>query len=43
MASQLKLPVAVYLKAFDDMNEAHWANLKTMPEGDPRLQLGAHA
>jgi hypothetical protein len=35
--------VAVYLNAFNDMNEAHWANLKTMLEGDPRLQLGAHA
>jgi len=35
--------VAVYLNAFNDMNEAHWVNLKTMLEGDPRLQLGAHA
>jgi hypothetical protein len=35
--------VAVYLNAFNDMNEAHWANLKTMLEGDVRLQLGAHA
>jgi hypothetical protein len=35
--------VAVYLNAFNDMNEAHWANLKTMLEGDARLQLGAHA
>jgi hypothetical protein len=35
--------VAVYLNAFNDMNEAHWANLKTMLEGDPRLQLGIHA
>jgi len=34
--------VAVYLNAFNDMNEAHWANLKTLLEGDPRLQLGAH-
>src|SRR5450432_414106 len=34
--------VAVYLNAFNDMNEAHWANLKTMLEADPRLQLGAH-
>jgi pantothenate synthetase len=33
--------VAVYLNAFNDMNEAHWANLKTMLEGDVRLQLGA--
>ena len=34
--------VAVYLNAFNDMNEAHWANLKTMLETDPRLQLGTH-
>ena len=35
--------VAVYLNAFNDMNEANWANLKTILESDPRLQLGAHA
>jgi hypothetical protein len=35
--------VAVYLNAFNDMNEANWANLKTMLESDARLQLGAHA
>ncbi|HUC84642.1 MAG TPA: hypothetical protein VL970_05565 [Candidatus Acidoferrales bacterium] len=34
--------VAVYLNAFNDMNNANWANLKTMLESDPRLQLGAH-
>jgi hypothetical protein len=34
--------VAVYLNAFNDMNEAHWANLKSILEADPRLQLGAH-
>jgi hypothetical protein len=34
--------VSVYLHAFNDMNEASWANLKTMLESDPRLQLGAH-
>ena len=34
--------VAVYLNAFNDMNEANWANLKTLLETDPRLQLGAH-
>lgn len=34
--------VAVYLNAFNDMNEAHWANLKTLLEADTRLQLGAH-
>ena len=36
-------PVALYLNAFNGMNEAHWANLKTMLENDPRLQLGATA
>ena len=35
--------VAVYLNAFNDMNTANWANLKTMLEGDSRLQLGSHA
>jgi hypothetical protein len=35
--------VAVYLHAFNDMNEANWANLKALLESDPRLQLGAHA
>ena len=35
--------IAVYLNAFNDMNEANWANLKTMLEGDKRLQLGANA
>ena len=32
--------VAVYLNAFNDMNEANWANLKTMLGSDARLQLG---
>jgi hypothetical protein len=32
--------VAVYLHAFNDMNEVEWANLKTMLDADPRLQLG---
>ncbi len=32
--------VAVYLQAFNDMNEVEWSNLKTMLEGDKRLQLG---
>lgn len=32
--------VAVYLHAFNDMNEANWANLKAMLETDSRLQLG---
>ena len=35
--------VAVYLNAFNDMNESNWANLKTILESDSRLQLGAHA
>ncbi|HEY3762563.1 MAG TPA: hypothetical protein VGN23_12530 [Verrucomicrobiae bacterium] len=35
--------VAVYLHAFNDMNEANWPNLKTMLESDKRLQLGAAA
>jgi hypothetical protein len=34
--------VAVYLNAFNDMNEASWANLKSILESDPRLQLGAN-
>jgi hypothetical protein len=34
--------VAVYLNAFNDMNEAGWANLKTLLESDTRLQLGNH-
>jgi hypothetical protein len=33
--------VAVYLNAFNDMNEAHWGNLKALLEADTRLQLGA--
>jgi hypothetical protein len=35
--------VAVYLNAFNDMNEANWANLKAILESDSRLQLGNHA
>ena len=35
--------VAVYLNAFNDMNAAGWANLKTLLESDSRLQLGNHA
>jgi hypothetical protein len=35
--------VAVYLHAFNDMNEVEWPNLKTMLDSDPRLQLGATA
>jgi hypothetical protein len=33
--------VAVYLNAFNDMNEANWPNLKSILESDKRLQLGA--
>jgi hypothetical protein len=36
-------PVAVYLNAFNDMNEANWPNLKAMLENDARLQLGGAA
>lgn len=32
--------VAVYLNAFNEMNEVEWTNLKTMLENDKRLQLG---
>lgn len=32
--------VAVYLNAFQEMNEVEWPNLKTMLEQDKRLQLG---
>jgi hypothetical protein len=32
--------VAVYLNAFNEMNEVEWPNLKTMLESDKRLQLG---
>ena len=35
--------VAVYLLAFNDMNEANWPNLKAMLESDTRLQLGNRA
>lgn len=34
--------VAVYLVAFNEMNQANWPNLKAMLETDPRLQLGNH-
>jgi hypothetical protein len=34
--------VAVYLNAFNGMNEANWANLKSLLESEPRLELGAH-
>jgi hypothetical protein len=35
--------VAVYLHAFNEMNEVEWPNLKAMLDADPRLQLGATA
>jgi len=35
--------VAVYLLAFNEMNEANWPNLKAMLESDSRLQLGGLA
>jgi hypothetical protein len=31
---------AVYLHAFQEMNEVDWPNLKTMLESDKRLELG---
>ena len=33
--------VAVYLHAFQGMNEVEWPNLKSMLESDKRLELGA--
>jgi hypothetical protein len=35
--------VSVYLHAFNDMNQANWANLKSLLDSDTRLQLGARA
>jgi len=32
--------VAVYLHAFNEMNEQEWPNLTAMLDSDPRLQLG---
>ncbi len=32
--------VAVYLHAFNEMNEVEWPNLKAMLDSDSRLQLG---
>lgn len=32
--------VAVYLRAFNSLNQANWPNLDKMLESDPRLQLG---
>jgi hypothetical protein len=36
-------PVAVYLHAFNEMNEQEWPNLSAMLNTDPRLQLGTSA
>lgn len=33
--------VGLYLRAFNDMNEANWPNLKKMLDEDVRLMLGA--
>ena len=35
--------VAVYLLAFNEMNQANWPNLKALLETEPRLQLGKHS
>lgn len=32
--------VAVYLRAFNDFNQANWNNLAALLDKDPRLQLG---
>jgi hypothetical protein len=34
--------VAVYLHAFNEMNEQEWPNLSTMLNSEPRLQLGTN-
>jgi len=41
LANHPQEAVAVYLNAFNGMNETNWPNLKTLLEGDTRLQLGA--
>lgn len=40
LAKHPRESVAVYLHAFNDMNQADWPNLKAMLENDSRLQLG---
>lgn len=35
--------VALYLRAFNDMNEANWPNLQRLLAEDARLKLGAQA
>jgi hypothetical protein len=42
LAKQPPEAVAVYLNAFNAMNEANWPNLKSLLEGDTRLQLGGN-
>jgi hypothetical protein len=42
LASHPQEAVAVYLVAFNEMNQANWPNLKTLLETDSRLQLGNH-
>jgi hypothetical protein len=43
LANHPREVVAVYLVAFNELNQANWPNLKSMLETDPRLQLGAQA
>ena len=43
LAKYPKETVAVYLHAFNEMNEVEWPNLKAMLDSDPRLQLGANS
>jgi len=40
LAKHSREVVIVYLHAFYEMNGAPWANLKSLLESDPRLQLG---
>ena len=35
--------VAIYLLAFNEMNEANWPNLKGMLENNPKLELGSQS
>jgi hypothetical protein len=43
LANHAPEKVAVYLVAFNEMNQTNWPNLKTMIETDPRLQFGGQA
>jgi hypothetical protein len=40
LAKYPKENAAVYLRAFNDLNQANWPNLAEMLDKDPRLQLG---